>query len=312
MIKNDTSWSLVHICQATKAGTESLTNIDIRQRLSTVEKEAIFSDQATIRNAISSLHIGSAVMNNRNFLIESLINLGSSFLHGDYDQENFSFSHAFDISHKLLNLLASFRAYIEHQRTHFIREHGRSSNTTKGWTDFIASISASNPQYSLFLGLRNFIQHVDMPPLGFKMHSSDPDSISLNVYLIKQKLLDPNAQWSPEQRAFIAASDGQISLWNLLEAWDHEFRRILRENERIRVLPARDAAINLLSIRQRYSIPDSGRIALAPIDETNISKESFSISLQWIEEKEAGELLRICENHTVDGNSYHILTLPNG
>lgn len=289
------SWRLFHAYSKREPDQTSEPPINVFNAialLSEAERSEIDDASRAVRRAHSSLHIATAVVTNRDDLLDIIVNIGASFL----DNPKL-FNHGLNdpiaaISCKVLNLCASFRSYLEHQETHLKKQLGRSSGEWLAWRSFISKIENENQYYSLVYGLRNYIQHVDMPPLHFNLHSENPEEVSLSVDLVAEDLLIPTAQWSKEMRDFIKSHGARISLWEALKGWDAAFHQILEKSTEFRVRPARSAAELILGLRRRYDVPDYGMIGVAP-ELAPKDDGSITISINWIEERASASLIEL-------------------
>lgn len=231
-------------------------------------------------------------MANRDELLELMVEIGAAFL-----RDPQAFNDGLDepmakLSCKLLNLCASFRSYLEHQETHLKKKLGRSSPDWIAWRSFLTEVEGENRYYALVYGLRNYIQHVDMPPLHLSLHSDNAEEVTLSVDLVTESLLVPTAQWSAEIRDFIKSHGTRISLWNALKGWDEAFRQILDRSIEFRIRPARSAAELILSLRNRYDVPDYGMIGIGP--EPALKDDGgITINVSWIEERASAGLFEL-------------------
>lgn len=312
-------WGLVHAYSKfdPKTSIDELSSVfNVAAQIDELRREEIILDTSAIQEACSALHVGQAVLSNRDEFLEFIFGIGLRFLNDPK-----SFNDGFDqdileISRRLLNLCASFRSYLEHQETFLKRENGRNSVDYQSWRDFLATIENSNKSYALIYGLRNYIQHVDMPPLAISVHSDDRESVTLSLELIRTDLLNPSAQWSSNMRSYLRSVDGNISLYEALEGWDRAFRSILRRNQNLRVLPARGAAERILSLRESYGLPGYGMVGITPMLARPPS-DSLTLTITWIEEQKARTVLEICDNlaeqrdgtkHIDDADSHAVST----
>ncbi|MBY3251767.1 hypothetical protein [Rhizobium laguerreae] len=234
-------------------------------------------------------------MKNRDELLELIVEIAASFLHDPQAFNDGLGEPIAELSCKLLNLCASFRSYLEHQETHLKKQLGRNSPDWIDWRTFITQIECENRYYSLIYGLRNYIQHVDMPPLHIDLHSDRTEEVTLSVDLVPESLLIPTAQWSPEMRHFIKSHGARISLWEALKGWDAAFRLILEKTTDFRIRPAKSAAEFIVGVRNRYNVPEYGMIGVAP-EPAPRDDGSITINISWIEERASVNLLELLGN----------------
>lgn len=209
------SWRLFHAYSKREPDQTSEPPVNVFNAialLSATERSELDEASRMVRAAHSSLHIARAVMNNRDELLELIVEIGASFLDDPQVFNDGLDEPITELSCKLLNLCASFRSYLEHQETHLKKQLGRSSPDWIAWRSFITQIECDNRYYSLIYGLRNYIQHVDMPPLHLDLHSDSAEEVTLSVDLVAESLVIPTAQWSPVMRHFIKSHGARISL----------------------------------------------------------------------------------------------------
>lgn len=260
--------------------------------LSSAEKDEIDAASKAVRTAHSALHVAGAVTTNRDDLLELMIDIGATYL-----RDPQAFNDGFDeplakISCKLLNLCASFRSYLEHQETYIKQGTGRSSADWIAWRSFLMQIEQDNKYYALVYGLRNYIQHVDMPPVHLSLHSENLEEVDISVDLVSEQLLTPTAKWPAEMREFIGSLGDHISLWEALKSWDEAFQLILKKGIDLRIRPARVAAEFILNVRAKYSVPDYGMLGIArepaPTEDGRIT-----MNIEWIEERAAAAIIEL-------------------
>lgn len=286
------NWRLFHVYSAQEAepSTEQRTNVfNAIAVLSSAEKDEIVSASRTVYRAHAALHIARAVTANLDDVLDVIVEFGEAYLR-DANVYNDGFDDLLaELSRKLLNLCASFRSYLEHQETN-LKRLGRSSPDWIAWRTFLSQIERDNKYYALIYGLRNYIQHVDMPPLHLNLHSENREEVTLSVDLVTGSLLIPTAQWSADMREFISTSGKFISLWEALKGWEAAFKQILHKNTDFRIQPARLPAEFILALRAKYGVPDYGMVGIAaePVPEAN---GEISIAITWIEESIAASVI---------------------
>lgn len=273
---------------------EDVTSI-VGAHLNPDELKQIQYDIRVIRESSASIHITKSVIQNRNELLKSIIGLADLHFSGRIQEPGMFSSVAFELSLKTLNLLASFRSFLEHQDTYFKHIYGRKSAELSDYKSFVKSLADNNGLYNLFYGLRNFAQHVDMPPLGFSVSANRPEAVSVDVYLIRDQLLMPTAQWSDEMKYFIRNLDKHISIWPIIEQWDYVFWNIARKVEFYRVIPAVESATRVCAIRKQKKIDGTGMIGLWDKPQNRDEDCSLSINIMWIDEIAAEEIIHISE-----------------
>ncbi|TCA01216.1 MULTISPECIES: hypothetical protein [Rhizobium] len=273
--------------------------------LSSTERNEIDEASKIVRAAHSSLHIARAVITNRDDLLDLIVKIGATFLDDPQAFSDGLNEPLAELSCKILNLCASFRSYLEHQETHLKKQIGRSSPAWIAWRSFLTQIERDNKYYALIYGLRNYIQHVDMPPLHLSLHSGRAEEVTLSVDLMAESLLIPTAQWSSEMRDFINSYGARISLWEALKGWDQAFRLILEKGTEFRIRPARSAAEFILNVRCRYNVPDYGMLGIA-LEPAPKDDGSITINISWVEERAAAALVELLGT---DVNGLHTAAL---
>lgn len=266
--------------------------------LSSAEKDEIEAASKTVRTAHSSLHIARAVIANLDDLLDFIVEIGTIFLHDPRSFSNGFSDPLAELSRKTLNLCASFRSYLEHQETYLKQQGGRNSADWVAWRGFLTQIEYDNKYYALIYGLRNYIQHVDMPPLHLNLHSDTPDEVTLSVDLVAKKLLIPTAQWPLEMREFISSHGDHISLWEALRHWEQAFLLIMEKCNDFRIRPARLAAECILNLRAKYNVPDYGTVGIA-LEPAPKGDGNITIEINWIEERAAAAIIELLSK-TVD------------
>ncbi len=281
---------LVHVCNVV-SDSEPKLSVNIAKELTTEDREKLLDADRAIQNALSSLHIYKCVMYNYQDLIETC----EDVLHS-YASHNLDLGQEFDdifmeVSRKLLNLSASFGSYIDHQEIHFSQTYGKRSEVTLNWKAARDKIRDSSVAFPLMRDLRNYVLHVDLPPLHASL-SSNLEEHTLELTLLKKRLLRPNANWNAEVRRYISSHDGDIPLLELVSLWLVCFQALARYTNEVRLGDAYASAELLLGIRRMFNIADGGMIGLW--DDYPLHRvDSLQMHLAWLNEAGARQLLAL-------------------
>lgn len=151
-----------------------------------------------------------------------------------------------NLSRSLLNTLSLSRSFLDHSDNSISKIFGKSSKQFVEWRDFQSNIFDTNSAYRLFYRLRNFCQHVGMPPLNVILTDIDAEGkISLKLSLVKASLLVDNFDWGKHVSKDLSQAEDHIPVITLLDDWYECFRKI---------------SVYLLTIKRDYSIESAQQI----------------------------------------------------
>jgi len=268
---------------------EATLSVNIVLHLAPEDRERLLSANRAIQTALGSLHIYKCVILNHQDLIKTCEDILRRYSTQDLDLDR-EFDDVFmEIARKLLNLSASFSSYVDHQETHFSQTYGKASEVTRAWKAERDVIRDGSIAFPLMRDLRNYVQHVDLPPLHVSL-SSNHDGHSFALALRKKQLLRPSSKWNVRVRDYISSHQGDIPLLELVSRWLDCFQALALYTNNIRLSEAHASAEFILNTRSAANIREGGMIGIwddYPVEPTR----DLQLQLTWLNEAGARQLL---------------------
>ena len=188
------------------------------------------------------------------------------------------------VSRALMNIMSSFRSFLDHADTYLSRKFGVESDELAAWKNLQASEYDQHFAYRFLYKLRNYVQHVGMPPLNFSASSSaNTESITMRIDLERDRLLDARKTFKPRVIADLEQQPLLIPVYELIQDWVGCFERLANAYVLGRASDAEVAARRILSLRRRIG-GSEGFVHLAWINVGDVNPEQFNLSLRNIPE----------------------------
>ena len=280
-------WCIAQIIAAEETdNTEPVTTILMLNKLSTQELSELKEKLKDIEFYDVGVGLYYSVQMNLHQLLETYIIIAKQYLESrTMDGEDVQMT-GLSLSRLLLNLLSMFKSFIDHGHAALKRRFGENSIEVSEWKNRQSLEYDKSSAYRLFCNLRNYSQHVGMPPLSFSFsENSGQDGVSIEIYFDRDKLLSSYSKWSKDAKADLKNGTGLISLLSAIDEWSACFRNLARWIMDIRRQQAVPSAELITSIRKNFSIGDEGRIALMPIPANAANEIEFRF--QWMPETQA-------------------------
>lgn len=199
------------------------------------------------------------------------------------------------ISRSLMNIMSSFRSFLDHADTYLTPKFGSPSSELIAWKTLQASEYDERFAYRFLYKLRNYVQHEGMPPLSISFSSSaNTENVTMRIDLDRDRLLEARKTFKTRVVADLEEQPPLIPVYELMQDWVGCFQRLANAYLLGRACDAAEAARRILSLRLRVGSSE-GFVHLARIDDGDINPERFSLSLRSIPEALARRAL-LCAN----------------
>lgn len=289
-ISKNGAWRLVHLIENNE-GEVTQNLLTGFATLSEEEKQALHEANRLVEDASTRLHIIDAVHSNVEELIETIVRMGvqhvqPAILYPDFRQ------FGKEIARRLLNLCASFNAMIRHQDALLTRKYGRSSNQVTDWNEFKANLQKTRFEFALMYGLRNYIEHVDMPQISYTINQIGNGEVEVSIELSRDAFLVNDVRLGPEITAQFKDQPEEISLWPLLKNWHKVFNEIAIYVLGQRVGEIRESAQAVAKIRKQYDVPEDAEIGFWFVPYISEKPSRLSIKITWLSDAYA---MRLCK-----------------
>lgn len=289
-VQNGT-WHLAFVVGELKDGeTEAETSINA---LETICYESFKSDRTAIFEYHNSLRLIKSVQLNIQEFLKSIVNYATDFLESnDMNEEKFDFI-SLNFSRQFLNILSMFRSFLDHTDFSLSREFGKDSTQLKKWKSILSEQYDSFFEYRLFYKLRNYCQHIGVPPMHIEYtNSADEDGISFRLDLQRDQLLEEKSVWNTQLIQDLESAPDRIPVIDSLNNWSECFRTISKTLLEIKKEAASEAAKRVLSHRNKHDLPsDIGQLCVIFLPDVDKKPERLNLTLNWVPEQKAYELL---------------------
>lgn len=274
-------WTLSHFSNAPSAKLRKIGPFDHAQ---------YSSGQPLLAAYTKSLHLVDALLQNIGEINSaSEYHLEKYRRTGEMSREIIQFTSQ-DFSRILLNALTSFKAFIDQTEASYKREFGATSAEFDDFKSLQRQAFDTSFEYRFFYKLRNYCQHVGMPPTMVRFESLPTDS-SLHVSLDIETLASERSTFG----AKIASELESISEFQLLphlERWRAEVIELCSSVLKLRRSQAMPVADQILAIRTSLDI-DGGSLCY----HRDLSPEGkkMKMTLHWLPEDLAAQIKSVGE-----------------
>ncbi|WP_323083756.1 hypothetical protein [Aeromonas jandaei] len=187
------------------------------------------------------------------------------------------------INRSLLNLLTSMRTMTDHLEAKVKRVYGADSQEFLTLKRLFSNAFDTHFHYGFSCKLRNFVQHVGMPPFSFSMGSAIGDAnIKYNIKLDfeRDELLMKYDSWGPVKKRLMA-QDERFSVFEIIEDLVDTLFDIYAifkaETSLKKVQDARDYILNFIGEPKGYALHEYGIGQFTPDGD-----KRMSIQLTWL------------------------------
>ncbi|RUP27716.1 MAG: hypothetical protein EKK45_13660 [Curvibacter sp.] len=260
-----------------------------------IDINVLKKENELILDYYGSLRLIKAVQLNVGDLIQSIVHYAAQFLEtkhineGEFDEVMLNFSR------KFLNILSMFRSFLDHSDNSLSSLSGKNSEAFKRWKELQSHYYDSSFEYRFIYKLRNFAQHVGMPPINISYGASaEEEGVSFRVDLTRDELLVDNFSWGVKLIDDIKCCSEKIPVLDVLNKWGDCFRGIAVELLIIKRDLAINAAKSILSHRVRLGLPvDNGQMCaiLVPPVGGEEKPSAIKLTLMWLPESKAKDML---------------------
>lgn len=236
--------------------------------------------------------IKSVELNTQEF-IQAIVKYAVDFLETSEMEEGTSNEVSLNFSRLFLNILSMFRAFLDHSDVSVSKQFGKDSEQYKFWKKCQSEQFDTVFEYRFFYRLRNYCQHVGMPPMHTSFsESSEQEGISFKLDFSKKILLEDEFSWGKRLLKDFELMQEKISVLNCLENWRSSFLCVAKELRKIKRDAALKAAIRMASHRKRLNLPEiSGKLCAAKIPTREKKLLSLNMRLDWFPERLAREII---------------------
>lgn len=287
-------WYFAHVDSKSNDDDESVLTISAVEGIDEDALSHHRKDTQTISEYFQSLRLTRSVRLNLQEFLEAIVHYGKEFLETRQMSEKKIDEISLNLSRLLLNILSMFRALLDHSETSLSREFGKHSSQFAQWKSKLSGLYDVSVDYRFFYKLRNYAQHVGVPPLHISFSDSVNElGISFGLTLSRDALLEQKDVWGAVVRRDIETGPDTISVINLLQEWSISFNEIEALLLDIKRQAATPAAKRIANHRDRLRLPQSGQLCVTCIPITEEKLTSLNLHLDWLPEQKALQILGI-------------------
>ncbi|RYZ22765.1 MAG: hypothetical protein EOO16_07880 [Chitinophagaceae bacterium] len=268
-----------------------VTNVSIVEKLSREQSQELIAAARDLYFFSSGEDLYFCFQKNMEELLSSVLDFAERYFEaGGMTDENMA-SASFEFSRLMLNLLGMFKSFLDHGEAALKRKYGVSSAQATAWKQVQSIEYDKSIAYRLFYNLRNYAQHVGMPPMHFSLdHNAAGDGVVVRLDFYKSELLDTYSKWSKDARSDLVNGNEVIPIIPMLDEWSHCFHRMVKHIQGVRMKEVISSATIISSLRDSFTIPENGVLILLPEPEVSECGQ-LSFSFQKIPEKKANDIL---------------------
>lgn len=274
-------WEIGHAFADPQTGRSSLVG---KGRVTISE---VREDNASLRSFRRGSEAVRSVWLNVQDLLKSIVEYAAFF------EKSRALSHdqlgaiAFDIGRRLLNVLSMHRSMLDHSNTSIKRRFGEGSAPWNQWEASLRKEYDELFEYRLLERLRNYAQHVGVPPIAFQFSASAYERpVTIRIDLQRDALLEERTVWNAKLLADLQGCPPRIPLIETLDRWSTAFWRIAGTLQQIEKAAALNSAMRILGRRAQYGIPEGiGEICGLCIERTAPDGAAIDCRLEHINEQ---------------------------
>jgi hypothetical protein len=199
----------------------------------------------------------------------------------------------------LLNISLLFRCFLDHTETTLKRRFGKESETVKKWKEATSRCYDKSFAYRFMYHLRNYGQHVGVPPLNIQISSMGNEPLidthtiisKFHIAIQTQPLLREKDVFKKVLMTEISSYGKFIDLMPILDEWFVQVSELFKIREKIEIRSAKKAAKIIVSLRKEISPPEDSTMCILTIPNNHKNNE-LSPRMKWFPEREAQSILR--------------------
>lgn len=288
--ENYSDWSIGYsIARLTEGQPHIASQLNELEHLTEEQYDKIITAKSNINDYAQSSNLIDAVHQNLNEFIESFFFTAKNFLETKSLNEDEMDFMAFDFSRLLLNVLAMFRSFLDHTDAAISRKFGKDSTEFLSWKAKQSEIFDKSFAYRFFYKLRNYTQHVGMPPMHIALKAtSENEGIEFNLTFLRDELLKEDL-WSKQIKEDLIQQPEKFLVFNIVNDWSEAFIELSTYLLEFKKKLAYQSAAEILKYREIYTnIPEEAKLYLMKIKS---SERGVLIALGSFPETKAKKLI---------------------
>lgn len=288
------NWQIAYIVDEPAGGSEApTTTIHALELMSLECHEAYKNDKRLIFEYFNSLGLVQSVQLNIQQFLEAVVHYAADFLETrDMNGEKFDLI-ALDFSRLLLNILSMFRSFLDHSDVSLSRKFGKESTQVKMWKEALVKQYDNSFEYRFFYKLRNYSQHVGVPPIAISFSdSAGQEGVGFRLDFKRGKLLEEKGSWNQQLKEDLLKQPEEIPVINCLNNWGECFRDLSATLLKIKREAALNAAQQIVKHRIRLELPENvGSMCTVWLPESKPNPAALNLTIDWMPEQKARTII---------------------
>ncbi|ENM5827860.1 hypothetical protein RBG15_003419 [Vibrio metoecus] len=198
-----------------------------------------------------------------------------------------------DLTRQFLNLSSMFRSLLDHSDFSISRLCGKESPEFKKWKASQSELYDAHSEYRLFYKLRNYCQHVGIPPFTFQLEDSmGSEEVTLQLDLKTDILLEEKSVWNSQLKQDLRAFPDNLPVLSFLEVWHNCFQKLSEVLLDIKASKVYSVASDIVNLRVKHDLPaEVGKLCLLGLPLEDSNSDSLNMHMSWLPESSAQEIV---------------------
>ena len=220
-----------------------------------------------------------------NYDIAKLIfDLAQLYLAKEPKPESVKGNFTFDFCRCLLNLMNSFKTIIDFTKFNLSREYGNDSQEVRNWENLQKECFDTYFEYRFICKLRNFCQHIGMPPVRFNVKIENEVEVKIDIRFMKNELLIDKKVWGAKVYNEIVTYKEDLNLMEILDKWMDSILILKKYIVDIKRNKAELSAKQIMQYRNVYQIENDCEIVIGNIESGLTENKGGKLQMESLQE----------------------------
>jgi hypothetical protein len=268
-----------------------INKLSLIKKFEVVEAELLDSAMKDLYFFSSGEDLYNCVQKNMEDFLRSIVEFADCYFESGGMAEGNMDSASLDFSRLMLNMLSMFKSFLDHGEAALNKRYGSSSLQSASWKEAQSLEYDRSVAYRLFYNIRNYAQHVGMPPIHFSLEQkSGEEGVSIRLEFHRSELLETYTKWSSHAREDLRNGGERISIFGMLEEWSACFHRLVKFIQNIRRDEILASAQLISGMRGKFEVPSEAKIVIMP--EPKVSEAGkLGLNFKRLPEQQANQII---------------------
>ncbi|OOE69637.1 hypothetical protein BZG20_01540 [Salinivibrio sp. IB868] len=256
-------------------------------------KDSVLSNNQLISEFSQSLKLIKSVQMNLDELFSSIAGYVRQYIDQKHMTDELYENINLDLTRQFLNLSSMFRSLLDHSDFSISRLCGKESPEIKKWKASQSELYDAHSEYRLFYKLRNYCQHVGIPPFDFQLEDSmDLEEVTFQLDLKIDILLEEKSVWNSQLKQDLRAFPENLPVVSFLEVWHNCFQKLSEVLLDIKANKAYSVASDIVNLRVKHDLPaEVGKLCLLGLPLEGSHSDSLNMHMSWLPELSAQQIV---------------------